>query len=354
MGASQSGDDRDIGDAFTLQQQRAQMRMLQQQLQQETRDRNNEALRPLALALAGGGQALRPADQPGLRMSRIFKNPAHLQSKTLGLGKKDLALDGEKPALPSVSFTFDATFPGTMNFYWGSVCSLDAAGGWVVKSAQWKATAKFESGLRQEFKMDWLGATEMPEADVTEASRRIVSVWQDTDDWGTGLFSWPLLVELRVDSLPEDVKEDSEVSTPCVEWTMIRVIDLPGLPESAAEVIGQKIVCADAPALDIQEVYGSEVSNDCSSRQECIVCQCEPRDTMVLPCRHMCLCSTCSEFIRTRIQYHSFKCPICRKRIGRMMRVDSQSTSGVTWADQGAAFNVNMESGGSTPITNQR
>lgn len=41
---------------------------------------------------------------------------------------------------------------------------------------------------------------------------------------------------------------------------------------------------------------------------ECVICMSEGRDTMLLPCRHMCLCSTCAQSLR----YQANSCPICR------------------------------------------
>ena len=41
---------------------------------------------------------------------------------------------------------------------------------------------------------------------------------------------------------------------------------------------------------------------------ECVICMCETRDTLILPCRHLCLCKLCA--INLRIQ--SNNCPICR------------------------------------------
>ena len=36
----------------------------------------------------------------------------------------------------------------------------------------------------------------------------------------------------------------------------------------------------------------------------CVICMSAPKDTAVLPCRHMCLCPSCAREVD--------KCPICR------------------------------------------
>lgn len=58
---------------------------------------------------------------------------------------------------------------------------------------------------------------------------------------------------------------------------------------------------------------------------ECIICMCEPRNTTVLPCRHMCVCSECAEALRKG----SSTCPICRTRVEALLqiRVDAKDAS---------------------------
>ncbi|RNA08487.1 RING finger protein 157-like [Brachionus plicatilis] len=41
---------------------------------------------------------------------------------------------------------------------------------------------------------------------------------------------------------------------------------------------------------------------------ECVICMCEVRDTLILPCRHLCLCKLCAFNLRVQ----SNNCPICR------------------------------------------
>ena len=64
----------------------------------------------------------------------------------------------------------------------------------------------------------------------------------------------------------------------------------------------------DAPAPADEEV-GAEVDD------VCVVCLSNPKDTTILPCRHMCLCSECAAQLRNATN----KCPICRQQIGKLM-----------------------------------
>ena len=43
----------------------------------------------------------------------------------------------------------------------------------------------------------------------------------------------------------------------------------------------------------------------------------DPRDTTVLPCRHMSMCSECAKVLRMQ----SNKCPICRTSIESLLQI---------------------------------
>ena len=68
----------------------------------------------------------------------------------------------------------------------------------------------------------------------------------------------------------------------------------------------------DGLSFVLKEIYGIEQKeshdhDDADAEEEargleeaieCVVCMSEGRDTMVLPCRHLCLCNPCAEVLR--------------------------------------------------------
>ena len=46
--------------------------------------------------------------------------------------------------------------------------------------------------------------------------------------------------------------------------------------------------------------------SDYTTSPECVACLTEPRDTILLPCRHLCVCSSCFELLTLD------RCPVCR------------------------------------------
>lgn len=80
----------------------------------------------------------------------------------------------------------------------------------------------------------------------------------------------------------------------------------------------------------LQEIYGIEnkhnekVKDDDGdeddfedSGAECVICMSDMRDTLILPCRHLCLCSTCAESLR----YQASSCPICRSPFRALLQI---------------------------------
>lgn len=79
----------------------------------------------------------------------------------------------------------------------------------------------------------------------------------------------------------------------------------------------------------LQEIYGIENKNTESAKQqgsdedtddngsECVICMCDVRDTLILPCRHLCLCNSCADSLR----YQANNCPICRAPFRALLQI---------------------------------
>lgn len=86
---------------------------------------------------------------------------------------------------------------------------------------------------------------------------------------------------------------------------------------------------------ELQEIYGMEgqkpapadgaaADEDADDGRECVICMTEVRDTTVLPCRHMCMCSDCAKVLR----FQSNKCPVCRTPIESLLQIKVQQPKG--------------------------
>uniref|UniRef100_A0A7E4ZT62 RING-type E3 ubiquitin transferase n=1 Tax=Panagrellus redivivus TaxID=6233 RepID=A0A7E4ZT62_PANRE len=117
-----------------------------------------------------------------------------------------------------------------------------------------------------------------------------------------GLF-FPIVIEVR--SIPSGDRRVQVQATMCsVERSS----------DQAASVIlkpvKQKLI-TDGVTYLLQEIYGIEKKESnlkYDNSADCIICMANSRDTVILPCRHLCICNGCAETLRFKLQ----NCPICR------------------------------------------
>ncbi|CUE79115.1 zinc finger protein, putative [Bodo saltans] len=64
-----------------------------------------------------------------------------------------------------------------------------------------------------------------------------------------------------------------------------------------------------------EEIAAADPVEDDDEANTCVICLCNPKDTTVIPCRHLCLCAECA----VQLRHQSNKCPICRRPIERLM-----------------------------------
>jgi len=70
--------------------------------------------------------------------------------------------------------------------------------------------------------------------------------------------------------------------------------------------------------------YGGEDDDVEDTGAECVVCMSDMRDTLILPCRHLCLCNTCADSLR----YQANNCPICRAPFRALLQIRALAKSG--------------------------
>ena len=94
------------------------------------------------------------------------------------------------------------------------------------------------------------------------------------------------------------------------------------------KILKQKLLI-DGAEIETQEIYGIDPRTD----PECVICMTAPKDTAMLPCRHMCMCSACAKVYN----HHSESCPICRQRVESMLRITDPQAAPATAPDQPAS-----------------
>lgn len=127
--------------------------------------------------------------------------------------------------------------------------------------------------------------------------------------------------------------------------TTICVIDRHTDGTYTLRALKQKIF-VDGLCYLLQEIYGIEnkalnkiaIDDETDDNgSECVICMSDIRDTLILPCRHLCLCNSCADSLR----YQANNCPICRAPFRALLQikaVQKKMGSSNTFTNQNVSF----------------
>ncbi|KAJ2546195.1 hypothetical protein EV175_005693 [Coemansia sp. RSA 1933] len=73
----------------------------------------------------------------------------------------------------------------------------------------------------------------------------------------------------------------------------------------------------------LSEMSDAHVGADKAESIQCAICLSDERDTVILPCRHLCMCRECANTYRQQ----SNKCPICRTVVETILHIESRDGS---------------------------
>uniref|UniRef100_A0A8C5G8A8 E3 ubiquitin-protein ligase n=1 Tax=Gouania willdenowi TaxID=441366 RepID=A0A8C5G8A8_GOUWI len=205
-----------------------------------------------------------------------------------------------------VEFTFDADARVAITLY----CQAfeEFSNGMAVYSAKEPSmvseTVHYKRGVSQQFSMPSF------KMDINE--------WKEEDlnfDLDRGVF--PLVIQAVVDE-GDDCLGHAHVLLAAFE----RHVD----GSFSVKPLKQKQI-VDRVSYLLQEIYGIENKNNQETKpsddensdnsNECVVCLSDLRDTLILPCRHLCLCNSCADTLR----YQANNCPICRLPFRALLQI---------------------------------
>ena len=321
---------------------------------------------PVAADLYGGG--VRPALEympsasagAGTRLmaptteskTKAVKSQINLRKNSLRLVKEDAADGAGGGGRYCIEFEVDAHHPYEVELFYMATEHVDANG--MLRGFDSLATAsggspahrpRFAAGLKQPFKASdvrqWFDAGLAGSAD-DDPSRQL---FFDRDS----STRCPIVVQLTV--LDEDgVEAGADDTTAGGSGGQVHVgqvdrrqgqtvfVTFTGSKEggvSGVRLVAKKMQI-DGQNVEIHELFGlgeaadasaaaaaaggdaGADANDDQGLAECVICMCEPPDTAILPCRHMCVCKDCA--LQLRMQQNNV-CPICRNRVERLLHI---------------------------------
>lgn len=143
-------------------------------------------------------------------------------------------------------------------------------------------------------------------------------------------------------AVPEDDPEPSSTSAEAAEGSSPSAS--PAIAQESYQVLSSQVYLQklehSGQCFILHEVFGAGPSDkqagdseatrrpsladaDVEGNPDCVICLSEPRDTAVLPCRHMCFCSYCAGIVRLQCD----KCPVCRQKVQSLLQFKRQESS---------------------------
>ncbi|BAT95938.1 hypothetical protein VIGAN_08278300 [Vigna angularis var. angularis] len=234
-----------------------------------------------------------------------IKNDVNIKKETLRIEP-----DEENPDRFLVTFTFDATVSGSITILFfakeGEGCILTP----MKENDLPSMTVNFQQGLGQRFKQPAGTGIDFSMFEESE----LLNVGDDD--------IYPVAIKADASSGDPDESKSNETSSYGNTNSQItQAVFEKEKGEFQVKVVKQ-ILWVNEMRYELQEIYGigNSVESDLDGNdpgKECVICLSEPRDTTVLPCRHMCMCSGCAKVLR----FQTNRCPICRQPVERLLEI---------------------------------
>lgn len=242
------------------------------------------------------------------QQAKKVRNDVNVHKDTLRL-----EVDKLNPDHHLVSFIFDAMIDGSFTIFYSAKEESNCRFVPLFPDAYMPFKVPFQKGVRQKFCQPSGTGIDLGFFELDELSKP--SEKEDV---------FPLVISaetcLSSDPTKDSLDDPSPSSSPHMQITqaVIQKNDETGFQ---VKVVKQ-ILWIDEVRYELRDIYGignsaAESFKDDDPGKECVICMTEPKDTAVLPCRHMCMCSECAKALRLQ----SNKCPICRHSIDSLIEI---------------------------------
>ncbi|CAL0330697.1 unnamed protein product [Lupinus luteus] len=241
--------------------------------------------------------------------AKKIRNNVNLHKHTLSL-----QLDPLNPNHHLLSFVFDALSHGSITIFYLAKEEEQCRFIPLYPDAFEPITFPFQKGAGQKFCQPSGTGIDLGFFELDDLSKP--SPQED-------VFPLVICAETRAETASADENPSNSMldSSPRMQITQAVLEKRNGSDPFQVKVVRQ-ILWIDNVRYELRELYGIGGStaadfDDTDPGKECVICMTEPKDTAVLPCRHMCMCSECAKALRLQ----SNKCPICRQAIEELIEI---------------------------------
>ena len=256
-----------------------------------------------------GNLARNMAQPPQMQRTFTIRNDVNLKKNTL-----QLVRDATNPTAFHLEFTFDASTDCSIRVYYVATERVAADGTLSFVPLLEHGAHPVETrskGLTQTFR--------------THESHPLDTSLYTAEHMTPAAGRFPIVVCLEAANGSGSGQPKSAVQS----QTTFATVSTPDAAGNRTIAPLKQKIQVGSTSYELQEIYGidgasagasSEGGGDAEggdNARECVICMTEPRDTTVLPCRHMCMCSECAKVLRMQ----SEKCPICRTPIEQLLQI---------------------------------
>jgi len=306
-----------------------------------------------------GGYRAQPRDYPTSPARSSPQPQAPLKARVVrnavNLRKRSLRLVEAGPGEFVLEFAFDASKPCAVSVFWGGSEAVRGAEKHSVTCGHQPCggRTRFPGELGCEFPPEGLSDSEKVRLGGLRLGLHEEAALVAPKSEG-GSKRWPLIIRLEcVDAPREGVSlDDLPPGGSMPAWVQSQtnycVLEKLGEGEEGFRVkLEKQVIWKQGMAYELLEIFGLESASsgqvegipadagagggDAASPadgldagNECVICLSEPRDTTVLPCRHLCMCSGCANELRNQPQTN--KCPICRTPVSQLLEIKLKSS----------------------------
>ncbi|XP_047336763.1 probable E3 ubiquitin-protein ligase LOG2 [Impatiens glandulifera] len=246
-----------------------------------------------------------PAPYVEHQKAMTIRNDVNLKRETLKVEP-----DEDHPGSFLVAFTFDAMVAGSMTIIFfakeGDDCDLTP----TKEESVPPIIVPFEQGLGQKFKQPSGTGIDFSKFEESELLKE------------GNLEVFPLAI--KAETAVVSSTGDDDANQPSSNSQITNAVFEKDKGQFRVKVVKQ-ILWVNGMRYELHEIYGiggnsveGDIDDDGNDPgKECVICLSEPRDTTVLPCRHMCMCSGCAKVL----SFQTNRCPICRQPVERFLEI---------------------------------
>ncbi|XP_050373928.1 probable E3 ubiquitin-protein ligase LUL4 [Argentina anserina] len=260
---------------------------------------------------ASGWPAMRPPVQAPVpyvehQNAKKVKNDVNVHKGTL-----KVEIDEDNPDQHLVSFVFDALYDGSITILYFAKEEADCRFIPLFPEAFTSVVVPFQKGVGQKFRQPSGTGIDLGFFELDDLSK---------PSPGEDIFPLVISAESSPPDSVDHIGEPVSDAPPRMQITQAVLEKNSGEPFQVKVI--KQILWIDEVRYELREIYGIATSavegfDDNDPGKECVICMTEPKDTAVLPCRHMCMCSDCAKELRIQ----SNKCPICRQPIEELIEI---------------------------------